>query len=66
LAELFVEEYFSCVPAEWAALFPAHLARATLVEAATTGRGNRGRRGIAQPGDRLAAALRRAEELLAT
>ncbi|MFN8676738.1 MAG: phosphotransferase [Thermomicrobiales bacterium] len=66
LAEIFVEEYFSRVPADWAALFPAHLARATLVEAATTGRGNRGRKGSAQPEDRLVSALRRAEELLAS
>ena len=66
LADIFVEEYFSRVPADWAALFPAHLARATLVEAATTGRGNRGRRGSAQPQDRMVSALRRAEELLAS
>lgn len=66
LADIFVEEYFSRVPADWAALFPAHLARATLVEAATTGRGNRGRKGAAQPEDRLVSALRRAETLLAS
>jgi aminoglycoside phosphotransferase (APT) family kinase protein len=64
LADIFVDEYFSNVPGEWAALFPAHLARAVLVEAATTGRGNRGRRGISQPEERLVSALRRAEEIL--
>ncbi len=66
LADIFVDEYFSRVPAEWAALFPAHLARATLVEAATTGRGNRGRKGAPHPEERLIFALRRAEELLAS
>lgn len=66
LADIFVDEYFSHVPAEWAPLFPVHLARATLLEAATTGRGNRGRKGAAQPQDRLVAAIRRAEELLAS
>lgn len=66
LAQIFVDEYFSHVPSDWAALFPAHLARATLLEAATTGRGNRGRKGVARPEDRLASALRRAEELLAS
>ena len=66
LADIFVEAYFSQVPAEWARLFPAHLARATVLEAATTGRGNRGRKGISQPEDRLVAALRRASELLAS
>jgi hypothetical protein len=66
LAEMFVEEYFCHVPADWATLFPAHLARATLLEAATTGRGNRGRKGAAQPQERLVSAIRRAEELLAS
>ncbi len=66
LADIFVEEYFSRVPADWAALFPVHLARATLLEAATTGRGNRGRKGAAQPQDRIISAIRRAEELLAS
>jgi hypothetical protein len=66
LADIFVEEYFSHVPSDWAPLFPVHLARATLLEAATTGRGNRGRKGAAQPQDRLVSAIRRAEELLAS
>jgi streptomycin 6-kinase len=66
MADIFVDEYFSNVPADWKALFPAHLARATLIEAATTGRGNRGRKGSAQPQDRLISAIRRAEELLAS
>jgi hypothetical protein len=65
LAEIFVDEYFSRMPADWAALFPAHLARATLLEAATTGRGNRGRKGTSRPEERLVSALRRAEEVLA-
>jgi hypothetical protein len=66
LAGIFVEEYFSHAPAEWAPLFPAHLARATLLEAATTGRGNRGRRSSSHREDRLVAALRRAEEQMAS
>jgi hypothetical protein len=66
LADIFVEEYFTNVPADWAALFPAHLARATLLEAATTGRGNRGRKAASQPEERLVAALRRAQALLAS
>jgi len=66
LADVFVEEYFSRVPDDWAALFPVHLARATLLEAATTGRGNRGRMGTTKPEDRLASALRRVDELLAS
>ena len=66
LAEMFVDEYFSHAPAEWAALFPTHLARATLLEAATTGRGNRGRKGTPHREERLISALRRAEELLAS
>ncbi|MCA9876693.1 MAG: phosphotransferase [Thermomicrobiales bacterium] len=65
LADVFVDEYFQHVPADWAQLFPAHLARATLLEAATTGRGQRGRKGASRPEDRLVFALRRAEEALA-
>ena len=66
LADLFVAEYFSHVPGDWASLFPAHLARATLLEAATTGRGNRGRKRTMHQEDRLVSAIRRAEELLAS
>jgi aminoglycoside phosphotransferase (APT) family kinase protein len=66
LADTFVDEYFNHVPADWAPLFPAHLARATLLEAATTGRGLRGRKSTSQPAERLASALRRAEELMAS
>lgn len=66
LADIFVNAYFSQVPEEWAALFPAHLARATLLEAATTGRGNRGRKSVSQSEERIVSALRRASELLAS
>lgn len=66
LADIFVNEYFSQMPGDWATLFPAHLARATLLEAATTGRGNRGRKSVSQTDERLVSALRRASELLAS
>lgn len=64
MTEIFVDEYFRHVPADWAALFPAHLARATLLEAATTGRGQRGRQGTTHREERIVAALRRVSELL--
>lgn len=43
LTDAFVEEYFSLVPDSWRSQFPAHFALAALVEAGTTGRGQRGR-----------------------
>ncbi|MFT4036563.1 MAG: phosphotransferase [Thermomicrobiales bacterium] len=66
LAGVFVEEYFAAVPSEWAPLFPAHLARATLLEAGTTGRSQRGRKSTSRPEERLEFALGRAREALAS
>lgn len=61
----FVEEYFQHAPAAWADLFPAHFARATLLEAATTGRGQRGRAGMADRSEWVNAAIEKAQLALA-
>lgn len=61
----FVAEYFRQVPPAWADHFPAHFARATLLEAATTGRGHRGRSGRADRSEWVHAAVEKAQQALA-
>lgn len=64
LAEAFVEEYFARVPPRWRAAFPAHYALAALVEAGTTGRGQRGRPKLDDHGDRVDAAIAQAQRAM--
>lgn len=64
LAKAFVDAYFADVPSSWRERFPAHFARAALIEAGTTGRGQRGRPGTRGRAGWLAAALDRAEAAL--
>jgi hypothetical protein len=61
LADAFVEEYFTCVPASWRASFPADFALAALVEAATTGRGRRGRPSLEDRMGRVQSAIEQAQ-----
>ena len=65
LAEAFIDEYFTHVPASWRDRFPAQFALATLVEAGTTGRGQRGRPEIVNRADRVASAIVHAQQVLA-
>jgi hypothetical protein len=65
LAEVFLAEYLSRVPADWRPRLPARVALATLAEAATTGRGLRGRPGRDNRAARVVAALRDAQETMA-
>jgi hypothetical protein len=64
LAEVFLAEYLSHVPADWRPRLPARFALATLAEAATTGRGLRGRPGRDNRAARVVAALRDAQETM--
>lgn len=63
-AEAFVEEYFAHAPASWQSRFPVHFALATLVEAGTTGRGQRGRPGQQNRAPWVEAAIERARDAL--
>lgn len=60
LAQAFLAEYFARVPASWVARFPACYALALLTEAATTGRGLRGRAEKANRAARMAALVQQA------
>lgn len=64
LASAFIDEYFTHVPGSWRERFPAHFALATLIEAGTTGRGQRGRPEIANYADRAASAIVRAQQAM--
>ncbi len=65
LAGAFIDEYFTHVPDSWRERFPARYALATLVEAGTTGRGQRGRPEIVNHADRVASAIVHAQQVMA-
>jgi aminoglycoside phosphotransferase (APT) family kinase protein len=65
LADAFVDVYFANVPAAWRSQFPAYFALAALVEAGTTGRGQRGRPEQNARAGRVVAALTQAQRALA-
>lgn len=65
LVDAFTDEYFAHVPAAWRERFPARLALAALAEAATTGRGQRGRGGRADLVGRATSAVEQAQRALA-
>ena len=60
----FVDEYFAHVPAPWKAGFPAQYALALLVEAATSGRGMRGRGERSDRATMVSSLLREARHVL--
>ena len=64
LVDAFVDEYFAHVPSAWRAQFPAHFAAAALIEAGTTGRGQRGRQGQKNRADWVRAAIAQARSSL--
>lgn len=64
LVEGFTDEYFAHVPPSWRERFPARLALAALAEAATTGRGQRGRGSQADLAGRAASAVDQARRVL--
>jgi aminoglycoside phosphotransferase (APT) family kinase protein len=64
-AEAFVDDYFANAPESWRSQFPAYFALAALVEAGTTGRGQRGRPEQNARAGRVVAALTQAQRALA-
>lgn len=64
LLEAFVDEYFAYAPEGWRAQFPANFALAALLEAGTTGRGQRGRAELDDRAGRVVSALMQAQRAL--
>jgi hypothetical protein len=65
LAQAFLTEYFGHVPETWRERYPAQHALALLSEAASTGRGQRGRPAHADRGSRVASAVEQVRAALA-